>query len=327
MKESNKSLISGLTVIIFVVVLVALVGMFAIRPQEELVMGEVDATEYRVSNKVPGRIDSLYVKEGQMVKAGDTLAHIFSPQVDAKMMQASAAKSAASAQSRKAKTGAREQQVQMAYQVWQKAQAAVEVYRKSYERVKGLHEKGVLSAQKFDEVDAQYKAAQADCAAAEQQYLMAKEGARQEDIAAAAALVNQAGGAVAEVQSYLDDSYLIAPSDGEVVEIFVKRGDLIGTGSPVMSILDMRDSWLFFSVREDLLKDMKPGAEVNVRIPALGKETHKCRVTRVQAMASYATWRATKTNGQYDVKSFDVKMVPEEKIEDLRPGMTAIVEQ
>ena len=327
MKESNKSLISGLTVIIFVVVLVALVGMFAIRPQDELVMGEVDATEYRVSNKVPGRIDSLYVKEGQMVKAGDTLAHIFSPQVDAKMMQASAAKSAASAQSRKAKTGAREQQVQMAYQVWQKAQAAVEVYRKSYERVKGLHEKGVLSAQKFDEVDAQYKAAQADCAAAEQQYLMAKEGARQEDIAAAAALVNQAGGAVAEVQSYLDDSYLIAPSDGEVVEIFVKRGDLIGTGSPVMSILDMRDSWLFFSVREDLLKDMKPGAEVNVRIPALGKETHKCRVTRVQAMASYATWRATKTNGQYDVKSFDVKMVPEEKIEDLRPGMTAIVEQ
>ena len=327
MKESNKSLISGLTVIIFVVVLVALVGMFAIRPQEELVMGEVDATEYRVSNKVPGRIDSLYVKEGQMVKAGDTLAHIFSPQVDAKMMQASAAKSAASAQSRKAKTGAREQQVQMAYQVWQKAQAAVEVYRKSYERVKGLHEKGVLSAQKFDEVDAQYKAAQADCAAAEQQYLMAKEGARQEDIAAAAALVNQAGGAVAEVQSYLDDSYLIAPSDGEVVEIFVKRGDLIGTGSPVMSILDMRDSWLFFSVREDLLKDMKPGAEVNVRIPALGKETHKCRVTRVQAMASYATWRATKTNGQYDVKSFDVKMVPEEKIEDLRPGMTALVEQ
>lgn len=327
MKESNKSLISGLTVIIFVVLLVALVGMFAIRPQEELVMGEVDATEYRVSNKVPGRIDSLYVKEGQMVKAGDTLAHIFSPQVDAKMMQASAAKSAASAQSRKAKTGAREQQVQMAYQVWQKAQAAVEVYRKSYERVKGLHEKGVLSAQKFDEVDAQYKAAQADCVAAEQQYLMAKEGARQEDIAAAAALVNQAGGAVAEVQSYLDDSYLIAPSDGEVVEIFVKRGDLIGTGSPVMSILDMRDSWLFFSVREDLLKDMKPGAEVNVRIPALGKETHKCRVTRVQAMASYATWRATKTNGQYDVKSFDVKMVPEEKIEDLRPGMTAIVEQ
>ena len=326
MKDNNKTLLAGLAVVISAVGIVALVGLFAIHPQKEMITGEVDASEYRVSNKVPGRIDSLYVTEGQHVKAGDTLAHICSPQVEAKMMQATAVKSAASAQSRKAKTGAREQQVQMAYQVWQKAKAAVEVYRKSYERVKGLYEKGVLSAQKFDEVEAQYKVAQADCAAAEQQYLMAKEGARQEDIAAAAALVNQAGGAVAEVQSYLDDSYLIAPSDGEVVEIFAKLGDLIGTGSPVMSILNMDDSWFFFAVREDLLKGINPGDTIQVRIPALGKETYPCQVRRVQAMASYATWRATKTNGQYDVKSFDVKAVPVEKIEGMRPGMTAIVE-
>ena len=326
MKESNKSLINGLVVIVVVVGIVALVGMFAIHPQSEVLMGEADATEYRVSNKVPGRIDSIYVHEGDRVKAGDTLAHIFSPQVDAKLMQATAAQSAANAQSRKARGGAREQQVQMAYQVWQKAQAAVEVYRKSYERVKGLYEKGVVSAQKYDEVNAQYKASQADCSAAEQQYLMAKEGARQEDIAAAAALVNQAGGAVAEVQSYIDDSYLVAPSDGEVVEVYAKLGDLIGTGSPVMSILDMSDCWLFFSVREDMLGSMRPGESVEVRIPALGEEHYKCNITRVQAMASYATWRATKTNGQYDVKSFDVKMVPEGPIEGLRPGMTAIID-
>ena len=317
---------AGLAVVIAAVGIVALVGVFAIHEPKETIMGEVDATEYRVSNKVPGRIDSLYVKEGDRVKAGDTLAHISSPQVEAKMMQAEAVKNAASAQSRKAKGGAREQQKQMAYQVWQKAKAAVEVYKKSYDRVKGLYEKGVVSAQKFDEVEAQYKVAQADCAAAEQQYLLAKEGAQQEDIAAAAALVNQAGGAVAEVQSYLDDSYLIAPSDGEVVEIFAKLGDLIGTGSPVMSILNMDDSWMFFAVREDLLKGINPGDTLQVRLPALGKETHPCEVRRVQAMASYATWRATKTNGQYDVKSFDVKVVPLQHIEGMRPGMTAIVE-
>ena len=326
MKENNKTLFAGLAVVIAAVGIVALVGIFAIHEPKETIMGEVDATEYRVSNKVPGRIDSLYVKEGDRVKAGDTLAHISSPQVEAKMMQAKAVKNAASAQSRKAKGGAREQQKQMAYQVWQKAKAAVEVYKKSYDRVKGLYEKGVVSAQKFDEVEAQYKVAQADCAAAEQQYLLAKEGAQQEDIAAAAALVNQAGGAVAEVQSYLDDSYLIAPSDGEVVEIFAKLGDLIGTGSPVMSILNMDDSWMFFAVREDLLKGINPGDTLQVRLPALGKETHPCEVRRVQAMASYATWRATKTNGQYDVKSFDVKVVPLQHIEGMRPGMTAIVE-
>ena len=161
MKDNNKTLMAGLAVVIMAVTIVALVGVFAIHPQKEMITGEVDATEYRVSNKVPGRIDSLYVVEGQRVKAGDTLAHIASPQVEAKMMQATAVKNAASAQSRKAKTGAREQQVQMAYQVWQKAKAAVEVYRKSYERVKGLYEKGVLSAQKYDEVEAQYKVAQA----------------------------------------------------------------------------------------------------------------------------------------------------------------------
>lgn len=325
MKENNKSLLAGLAVVIGAVGIVAIVGIFAIHPQKEMIMGEADANEYRVSNMVPGHIDQIFVSEGDFVRAGDTLAHIGSRQVDAKMIQAKAARNAASAQSRKAKGGAREQQVQMAYQVWQKAKAAEEVYKKSYDRVKGLYDKGVVSAQQFDEVNAKYRAAQADCAAAEQQYLMAKEGAQSEDIAAAAALVSRAGGAVAEVQSYLDDSYLIAPIDGEVVELFAKLGDLVGTGSPVASILDASDNWFNFSVREDLLKDIRTGESVDVKIPALGEQSYSCVVRRVQAMASYATWRATKTLGQYDVKSFDVKVVPNEKIDGLRPGMTAIL--
>ena len=326
MKENSKTLLAGLGAVIGAVGIVALVGLFAIHPQKEMITGEADANEYRVSNMVPGHVDRLYVGEGDMVRAGDTLAHISSRQVDAKMIQAKAARNAASAQSRKAKAGAREQQVQMAYQVWQKAQAAEAVYKKSYDRIKGLYDKGVVSAQQFDEVDAKYKAAQADCSAAEQQYLMAKEGAQSEDIDAAAALVNRAGGAVAEVQSYLDDSYLIAPCDGEVVEMYVKLGDLVGTGAPVVSILDMSDNWFNFSVREDMLGDIRNGKDVEVRVPALGENTYKCTIRKVSAMASYATWRATKTLGQYDVKSFDIKVVPQENIEGLRPGMTAIME-
>ena len=325
MKETNKSLLAGLAVVIATVGIVALVGLLAIHPQKELITGEADASEYRVSNMVPGHLDTLYVREGDRVHRGDTLAHIASRQIDAKMQQAEAARKAASAQSRKAQAGARSQQKEMAYQVWQKAQAAEEVYRKSYERVKALKEKGVVAQQKLDEVEAQYKVAQADCAAAEQQYLMAQEGAQREDIDAAAALVGRAGGAVAEVQSYLDDSYLVAPCDGEVVEIFVKQGDLIGTGSPAMSILDMNDSWCCFAVREDLLKNINTGDTVQMRIPALGDQTYRGTVRKVQAMASYATWRATKTNGQYDVKTFDVKVVPQESIEGLKPGMTAII--
>ncbi len=325
MKENSKSLLAGLAVVIAAVAIVAIVGLIVIHPDKELITGEVDASEYRVSNMVPGHIDSIYVTEGDRVRCGDTLAHIASRQVDAKMLQAEAAHSAASAQSRKAQAGARSQQKEMAYQVWQKAQAAEEVYRKSYERVKALRDKGVVAQQKLDEVEAKYKVAQADCAAAEQQYLMAQEGAQREDIDAAAALVGRASGAVAEVQSYLDDSYLIAPCDGEAVELFAKLGDLIGTGSPVVSILDINDSWMVFAVREDLLKDINTGSTIQVRIPALGEQTYPCTVRRVQAMASYATWRATKTNGQYDVKSFDVKVVPQTPIAGLKPGMTAII--
>lgn len=327
MQENNKTLLAGLAAVLGAVGIVALVGLFAIHPQKESITGEADATEYRISNMVPGHIDKLYVSEGDVIHVGDTIAHIGSRQVDAKMIQAKAARSAASAQSRKAKGGARQQQIQMAYQVWQKAQAAEEVYKKSYNRVKSLYEKGVVSAQQYDEVDAKYKAAQADCAAAEQQYLMAKEGAQSEDIAAASALVNQAGGAVAEVQSYLDDSYIISPCDGTVVEMYAKLGDLVGTGAPLASVIDMSDNWFNFSIREDLLKDIKTGQNVDVQIPALGDKTYVCTIRNVKVMASYATWRATKTLGQYDVKSFDVKVVPLEDIDGLRPGMTAILKK
>ncbi|MBQ8008714.1 MAG: efflux RND transporter periplasmic adaptor subunit, partial [Bacteroidaceae bacterium] len=290
MKETNKSLLAGLAVVIVAVIVVALVGLLATHPRPEQITGEVDASEYRVSNKVPGRIDSLFVSEGDMVHRGDTLAHINSPQVDAKMLQATAVQNAANAQSDKARHGARNQQVQMAYQVWQKALAAVDVYQKSFNRIKGLYEKGVVSAQKYDEVEAKYKVAQADAMAAEQQYLMAKEGAQKEDIAAASALADQAGGAVAEVQSYLDDSWLIAPCNGEVVEVYAKMGDLIGTGSPVLSILDMNDAWFTFAVREDLLQGLQTGSKVQIAVPALGTATHSATIKKVQAMASYATW-------------------------------------
>ncbi len=325
MKKSDRNLWIGIGVVIAVVVIVAVIGMIALRPEPEMVMGEVAATEYRVLNKVPGRLDTFYVQEGQQVKAGDTLAYVSSPEVSAKLAQAEAARSAASAQSSKARNGARQQQIMSAYEMWQKAEAGVDIAKKSYDRVQALFDKKVVSAQKRDEAEAQYKVAVATANAARQQYEMAKEGAQQEDKQAASALVAQANGAVSEVQSYLNDRYLVAPCNGEIAQIYPKRSELLGTGSPVLSVLDMSDVWFTFSVREDLLNGLTVGSEAEVTIPALGEQTYKARVTSIRAMASYATWRATKTNGQYDVKSFDVKLVPTEKIADLRPGMSVII--
>lgn len=327
METTKRNLWIGIGVVIAVVAIVALIGIIALRPEPELLTGEVEANEYRVSNKVPGRVDTFYVHESQRVKAGDTLVYISSPEVDAKLTQAKAARAAASAQSSKAANGARQQQIASAYEMWQKAKAGVDIAKKSYDRVQALYDKSVVSAQKRDEAEAQYKAAVATANAAKEQYEMAREGAQNEDKMAANALVMQASGAVSEVEAYIHDRFLVAPCDGEVAEIYPKRSELVGTGSPVMSILDMSDVWFTFSVREDLLQGLSVGQEVEVRIPALGDQTYKAKVTTVRAMASYATWRATKTNGQYDVKSFDVKMVPAGEIPGLRPGMTVILQQ
>ena len=325
MDNNSKSLVIGVGVIVGIVVMVGLLGVFALRPEPELLMGEVYVSEYRVSNKVPGRIDTIFVTEGQQVCKGDTLAYISSPTVDAKLAQAKAARSAAKAQSSKADKGARQQQISAAYEMWQKALVGVDISKKSYDRVKHLYDKKVVSAQKFDEVEAQYKAAVATANAAKTQYDLAVDGAQDEDKLAAKALVDQANGAVSEVKSYIVDQFLLAPCDGEVSEIYPKRSELVGTGSPVMSILDMSDVWFSFSVREDLLKNLTVGTEVDINIPALGEQTFKAKVTYLKAMASYATWRATKVNGEYDVKSFDVKLVPTEDIPNLRAGMTAII--
>ena len=324
-REKKGSLLLGLAALLAVVVIVALVGLFALREDEVLITGEAEATEYRISGKVPGRIEMFLAEEGDHVKKGDTLVIIYSPEVEAKMAQAQAARNMAEAVNQKAKNGAQHEQIVGAYELWQKAKAGEEIYRKSYERVKNLYEKGVVSAQKKDEVEAQYKAAAATVRAAKSQYDMAVAGARAEDKAAAEAQVVRVDGVIQEVELARAERYLTSPVDGEVSERFPKVGELVGQGSPVMAVVDLDDAWFSFAIREDMLSHIKVGSEMRVRIPALGDQEYTVEVTYIKAMGTYATWRSTKANGQYDVRTFDVKARPLHPIQDLRPGMTAIV--
>jgi HlyD family secretion protein len=259
------------------------------------------------------------------VKAGDTLAILEAPDVMAKLEQAKAAQAAADAQNDKAIKGARSEQIQAAYEMWQKAKAGVEIAEKSYTRVKNLYDQGVLAAQKFDEVKAQRDAAVATEKAAKSQYDMAKNGAEREDKLAAAALSERAKGAVAEVESYVDESYLIATADGEVTEIFPKVGELVGSGAPIMNVAIMKDMWVSFNVREDLLKGLTVGTTFEATIPALDNEKVKLTVYYMKDLGTYAAWKATKTTGQYDLKTFEVRARPETPVQGLRPGMSVIL--
>ena len=320
-RSQNSNMLLAFLTLLGVIALVALVGFFMLRKGPEIIQGQAEATEYRVSSKVPGRILELKVKKGEQVKAGDTLAILEAPDILAKMAQAQAAEAAAQAQNEKAIKGARSEQIQAAYEMLQKAKAGREIAEKSYNRVKRLYEQGVMSAQKMDEASAQYNAAIATEKAADAQYTMAKNGAEREEKMAAAALVERAKGAVAEVQSYVKETYLIAQADGEVSEIFPKMGELVGTGAPIMNIVELYDMWISFNVREDLLKDLTMGAEFEAIVPALDNKVIKLKVNYMKDLGTYAAWKATKTTGQFDLKTFEVRGVPMEPVENLRPGM------
>ncbi len=325
-KEKEGSLLLGLIALLTVVVIVAVVGLIALRPEKTLIQGEAEAAEYRVSGKVPGRIEMYLYEEGEQVKKGDTLVIIYSPEVEAKKAQALAAREMAEAVNLKAKHGARSEQIQGAYELYQKAKAGEEIYRKSYERIQRLYDKGVVSAQKRDEVEAQYKVSVANVKGARSQYQMALSGAREEDKAAAEAQVAKVDGILQEVAAAEAEKYLLSPCDGEVSELFPKPGELVGQGSPVMSIVDLNDIWFTFAVREDMLYLFPVGSAIQVTIPALGDNTkYAVTVTHIKAMGTYATWRSTKQNGGYDVRTFDVKCRPTVTIPGLRPGMTALV--
>ena len=329
MKTQNKKhsgmLIAFLTLLL-VIAVVSFIGWIVLKPGPVMLQGQAEANEVRVSGKVPGRIDKFLVSEGMTVNKGDTLVLLNSPELQAKLMQATSAEDAANAQSNKAIKGARAEQIAGAYEMWQKAEVGVKLAEKTYNRVQNMFTEGVVPAQKRDEAEANNQAAVATAKAARSQYDMAMNGAENEDKLAAAAMVNRAKGAVSEVESYISETMLVSPITGEVSDIFPKQGELVGSGAPIMNIVDLSDIWVVFNIREDLLANIKIGKEFEATVPALGNQTVKLKVNYIKAMASYATFKATKTNGGFDVKTFEVRAVPPIRVNGLRPGMSLMVD-
>ena len=323
-KRENRVLLISLGVILLVIAALAYVGFMRINPPEEIIQGQAEATTVKVSGKLPGRIVDFYVQEGDSVRVGDTLVHIHSSVAEAKLMQAQAMTTVAKAQNRKVDAGVRKQVIESAYSLLQQAKAATEIAKKTYDRMASLYAQGVVSAQKRDEAQAAYKAAQAAENAANSQYQLAQAGAQQEDKESAAAMVTAARGGEKEVQAVLQDQYLLASCNGIVDEIYPQKGELVALGAPIMSLLQTDDKWLTFNVREELLNDLPLGKEIEVMIPALGDTIVKAKVYYVRDMGDYAVWRATKVTGEWDSRTFKIKARPEVYLPNLCPGMSII---
>lgn len=325
-KSKNINAIIVCTAIIVAVIATVIIIGLSIPEPEEIIQGEAETSDYRVSSKVPARILEIKVEEGDMVSKGDTLVVLEAPDMNARLAQAEAARNAARALEQKAVAGARSEQIQSAYEVWQKAVAGREVAEKTYNRVVRLCKQGVMAEQKRDEAFANYKAMVASENAAKSQYEMAVNGTRQEDLSAARAQVSRAESAVSEVSSYIDETVLLASADGVVTEIFPEPGELVGSGAPIMNVSKTGEIWFTFNVREDFLPGLTVGTEAEVYLPAFDRNV-KVKISRIKDVGSFATWKATKALDKFDLKTFEVKAYPLESsgFDGIRSGMSAIL--
>ncbi len=322
-KKDTLSLVIAIVVFVGVIAL-SLIFFGGSEPQ--YLQGQVEAKQISVATKVPGEVKKIYVEEGSSVKKGDLLLELESSTIDAKMLQAKAARSAAQAQANKAKAGARTEQIQGAYNLWQQAKVASELAEKTYKRVSNLYAEKVIPEQKKDEAFAKMTAMQKQERAAFSQYEMAKNGARVEDKESAKALVARAEGAIAEVESYKDGAKVYAPANTEVQEVIPNEGEIVNAGYPVMNLIDLTNVWVVFNIREDFLHNYKVGQKFKAKVPALNNKEIELEVKHISVLGDFATWNATKASGDFDRKTFAVKAYPTQK-EELRPGMSVLVEE
>ncbi len=308
-KNRNLVIIAGIIIVLCIVFLVVKTNLAG--SGDLIIQGNIKTEETDLNSKIAGNIDQILVEEGQEVKKGDTLIVISSETIEAKKQQAEAATAAAEAQYNKALNGARSQEVAQ-------AKAAYDLAEKTYQRIKKLYDQEAISANTYDQAFAQYTAAK-------ETYEMAEQGAREEDKAAAEALVEQAKAATEEVQTYLDDTVIKAPMDGTVTALNVNEGELVSSGMPLATLTSNKKPYVEINVKETDLGQVHLDGEVKVTIAAYPDDVFKGKIVNVNQKPDFATKRATNNNGDFDVLSYGVKVELPDMDKDIYPGMTVMV--
>ncbi|PDP67692.1 HlyD family secretion protein [Prevotella intermedia] len=325
-KSQHNNILLAILGFATVVVSVAVIGYFTLGKEEEIIQGEVEVSEYRVACKLPGRVSEIRVKEGDYVHKGDVLAVLEIPEVSAQEKVAAAAAGATEALSDLSEAPNRQEIITATYKVYQQAITANDIAEKTYGRLLRLYNEGVISAQKRDEAEAAFQTTKSAVDVARAQYELATSGKREETKRAAKKQAQAARSVVDVVKSILKETVQRATADGEVSTIYPKVGELVGLGSPIMSVSMVNDVWTTFNIREDQLNGMKVGTKLKAFLPAFNKDID-LQVTSIKDQGTYAVWKATKANGQYDLKTFQVKAKPIGKFDGLRPGMSVILKK
>ena len=321
----TKILLISFIVILLTILTLSILGIIFMNDKDTVLQGQIEAEEYNISGLLPGRIERIYVKKGESVNKNDTLIYIISQEVIAEYEAQKALENAASLQSDKIDSGTRKELISITKELWDGTKSDMKLAKTTYNRIKALYDDSIVSKQRLDEAEAIYKSSLAAERAAYYQYQMAQEGAQEQDKASARAMATAAQNNSEVVKALLDDARLTSPISGEVAAISLNEGELTSIGTSIMTILDIDNPYLVLNVREDLLQHFQMGETILCYIPALGLKDIPFTINYISPLGSFATWKATKETGGYDLKTFEIQAIPATKVYGLRPGMSGLI--
>jgi HlyD family secretion protein len=315
--------------IIVGVIVAAVAGLsiwYLVRPEPLLVQGEVDATRFDIAARVDGRVAEIPVARGQNVEAGAVLVRIDNPETVAKHEQMLAAKLVADAQLANINAGTRAEVIAAKKAAYERAQASVVLAQKTYERTRQLAEHGNAPQARLDQATDALHESERALDQAKSAYEQAVNGYTREEHEIAVANVGKALADIKAVQSIIDQMVVYAPVASQVYQRNLEPGEYVSPGVPLVTLIDLNDMWVHFDLREDLIKDLKLGARFGVRIPALGDRRIIVEVKLIATKGEYASWRATRATGDFDLRTFSIRAYPVDKLSELRPGMSAYLD-
>ncbi len=307
----------------FVILLTAVIlWASGINSESEYIIGVVEIDEVDVASKIPGRVEQLFVDDGDKVKKGEVLARLESKELDAKLGQAKGILTAATNKLAMVNIGAREEEKRTVKNLFMQAKHQYEYASVTWERFNNLLKDSVISHQEFDEIDFKYKASKDQMEAAKAKYDMVMKGARVEEKRAVKGQFDQAQNAYNEAMAYYEELEIKSPINGEISNLIVNSGEVIASGFPLFTLINPVEYYIVIQVREDNLNGLKMGKYLSGSLPALDNNPHEFKIVYIAPMGDFATWKPTNQKGDFDLKTFEIHLKSDEPIETVRPGMT-----
>ncbi|SDH30652.1 HlyD family secretion protein [Winogradskyella thalassocola] len=319
MKKSHIILSIPILIIVFSIV------YFIVRSnstEEDLYVGMLETTEVNVSSEIPGRVMSILIEKGNTVEKGQVLATLEPDILEARKGQAEGMVKAARSLIEKAETGARKEEINALQNQYLMAKSQFDFAEKTYKRYQALYADSIISKQEMDEIQFKFDAAKEQMNAAKSMWEMGKKGTRKEDIKAAQGSFESAQGAYNEVEAFYDELNIVAPTSGIISNQIAEEGEVMASGYPILTIQIPEKIYAILNIREDNLSEFKIGTLHKAKVPGLDYETVDFKVTYIAPMANFATWVPIKAKGEYELKSFEIHLKPQDRIVDLRPGMS-----